>query len=134
MEISAESSTSNIEVKNLTQENRKSLCEEWKSSGINASEFCRQKGLCTSTFHGWCKKLGLYITNKKTKSNKKISHKKDDKNWMPLISKSHQSSELEGLKLVEMKFPNQMIIGISLSMDDIQLLLKGLYHATTVIR
>ena len=78
--------------------------------------------------------ISLDILNSERKSNKKISHKKDDKNWMPLISKSHQSSELEGLKLVEMKFPNQMIIGISLSMDDIQLLLKGLYHATTVIR
>lgn len=132
MEINPKPSISRIDIKNMTLESRKALCEEWKSSGLKASEFCKQKGLCRPTFHGWCAKLGLH--SNKNKTNKRKYQKRTDKNWLPLISKNEAFRESQDFKSVEMKFSNQMIMRLSLSMDDIQLLLKGLCDATTVIR
>lgn len=133
MEINPGPSASRIDIKNMTLESRKALCEEWKASGLKASVFCKQKGLCRSTFHGWCTKLGLH-PNKTNDSNKRKYQKRNDKNWLPLISKNEPFCESQGFKSVEMKFSNQIIMRLSLSMDDIQLLLKGLCDATTVIR
>lgn len=129
MEINSESRVSKIQVKNMTLESRRALCEEWKSSGLKASEFCKQKGLARPTFHGWCTKLGLNAKNKKRDLNKK-----NNRNWIPLSCNNDQPPELQGLKLVEIKVSNQMMMRLSLSMDDIQLLLKGLCNATTIIR
>src|SRR5207302_7785777 len=103
MDHSPEPFISKIDVKSLTQESRKALCEEWKSSGIKASAYCRQKGLSRPTFHGWCEQLGLNLKKKNADTNKSKHHKENDKNWVPLISKNDHPCESEDLKPVEMK-------------------------------
>lgn len=45
-----------IEVKKgLSFEEKERLCEELKGSGLSLAEFCRLKGLASSTVHGWVK-------------------------------------------------------------------------------
>jgi hypothetical protein len=129
MDNSSGTSVNKRDVKSITKENKKALCEEWQSLGITASEFCRERGLVRSTFHGWCKELNLPLKNKK-----RVLTKKSNTNWIPLTHTNDQSRELQGFKSIEIKISNQMIMKLSLSMDDIQLLLGGLCNATTIIR
>ena len=38
---------------NYTIEEKRVLVDEWIESSINRAEFCRMKGISTSTFDGW---------------------------------------------------------------------------------
>ena len=38
---------------NYTIEEKRVLVDEWIESSINRAEFCRMKGINTSTFDGW---------------------------------------------------------------------------------
>ncbi len=50
-------------MKQYTMDQRLALLAEWKQSGKSVSQFCRDKKLKTTTFHGWQKRY-----NRKTQS------------------------------------------------------------------
>lgn len=43
-------------MKQYTMEQRFALLAEWKQSGKSANQFCRDKNLKSTTFHGWRKR------------------------------------------------------------------------------
>lgn len=43
-------------MKQFTMDQRYALMEEWKKSGKSVSQFCIDKDLKTTTFHGWRKR------------------------------------------------------------------------------
>ncbi len=43
-------------MKQYTMDQRYALLAEWKQSGKSVSQFCRDKKLKTTTFHGWQKR------------------------------------------------------------------------------
>jgi hypothetical protein len=43
-------------MKQYTMKQRHALLSEWKESGISISQFCKDKNLKVTTFHGWKKR------------------------------------------------------------------------------
>jgi hypothetical protein len=106
----------------LTQK-QKSLCELWKSSGLKASEFCKQHKLAMSTFYGWCQKLWPHP--------KKASRKK----FIPVIT-SAITTEIDKVNQanIEIVLPNQAIIRVNLPTVGIATFIQELCYASTIIR
>ena len=71
-------------MKQYTMDQRYALLAEWKQSGKSVNQFCRDKKLKTTTFHGWRKRY-----NRKRPSLIEILEK------MPLISEIGSSLELQ---------------------------------------
>lgn len=47
----------NIDVKALSDEEKRRYYMEWKRSGLKALEFCREQGLSFMNFRYWCKRF-----------------------------------------------------------------------------
>ena len=48
---------SNRKVKKRSWEEKKALCEQWKTSGKSKREFCRENNIPIASFFPWCDKL-----------------------------------------------------------------------------
>ena len=53
---------------NYTIEEKRVIVEEWMASGIVRAEFCRNKGINTSTFDGW---LNRFYPDREKKTKKR---------------------------------------------------------------
>ena len=105
----------------LTAE-QKTLCEQWKISGINRGKFCKEHGIPTSTFYGWCNKLW------QTKKLKKPSFVP----VIPLIKLPNQMSVEQSI--LEISLPSQIRVKVSLPSRDVVTFIQELSHAATIIR
>ncbi len=111
-------------IRPLTEE-QKSICENWKASGISKQQFCYEHKLPTSTFYGWCAKLW---------SNNKPQHKKLFSPVIPIqpLTKNKIKDKNEGI--IKITLPNQAIVKVILPLKELGNLLQELCYATTIIR
>jgi hypothetical protein len=104
----------------LSWEEKAELCNRWKESGLNKSQFCKKHDLALPTFCEWCKR----VWPKTEKQNlTKLT---------PVRIVSHQETETQ--VVVELLLPNQAVAKIRLPLSSIGSLIKELCYATTTIR
>jgi len=97
------------------------FCADWKRSGMNMEQFCKNKDFSKSALYQWCRHL---------------NPKKDnpEKSWVPVKAIQEREVGLDGTVLVELSLPNQSIVRIRISRSKVISFLQELSDATTVIR
>ena len=113
-----------IPKKKLSPDERRALCQQWKTSGLSQSEFCRQHGLALSSFHQW-------LSGRRLDSVRPPS--KDIPAWVPLEIKSTQKTSEEPI-LIEMILPNKITLKFSVAHSKINSVIESLSHANTTVR
>ncbi len=109
--------------KRHTKAQKAELCEEWSTSGLSQSEFCRQKDLKIATFSVWLKKLN---TNKKTNGTKKAAKK--GTNFIPLSlsasTSQHNKKVVNGLTAERLKITlvDKIVVSLPANTDDLLVL------------
>ena len=83
--------------KQLTPDERRALCQQWKTSGLSRSEFCRQHGVPLSSFHHW-------LSGKRLEGARLNLKKNQD--WVPVTVKKTPDPVTEEPLLLEMVLPN----------------------------
>lgn len=101
---------------------KQKLYQQWKLSGVNKNQFCKQNDLVASAFSKWCRKFSSNETISTTQSN-----------WVPVISKNEISELPKSPTLIEIKISNPTKIIIFLFMLSLVLVLKEMFHAIKVI-
>lgn len=111
--------------KTYTLEEKKNICERWKTSVKNIRQFCEEQGIAVSTFYGWCSTLIPEF--KKVKSNLcpvKIVRQK------PMAIKEDEIEKTT----IEITLSNQMLVSFKLPVKQIPGLIQELANAIAVIR
>jgi len=111
--------------KKLSPDERRALCQQWKTSGLSQSEFCRQQGIALSSFHQWLSGKRLASIQPPTVKNIPA--------WVPLEIKSTPKTPEEPL-LMEMILPNKITLKLPIAYSKINSVIEQLCHANTVIR
>lgn len=114
-------SKKNRDRRDFTLDHKKQLCAQWRASGLNRYQFCKQNDLVLSAFSKWCDQI------KPEDNNAGL-----DNDWLPLIGQSDAQSEEE--VSVKIMLPTQMAVHVPLKLSSLKTLLQELCHATTVIR
>jgi transcription initiation factor TFIID subunit TAF12 len=105
---------------NLSWEDKVELCNRWKESGLNKSQFCKKYGLSITTFCEWCNRV--WSRSKKTKAPSMTP--------VRVINKQ----EIEQQVVVELLLSNQATAKMSVPMTSIGKLIQELCYATATIR
>jgi hypothetical protein len=107
-----------------TLEEKKALCEEWKTSGKTKREFCKENNIPIASFFPWCNKL--LAESKKQEANLfpvKIINK-------PSISSNEPVTQTE----IEISFENGLAVHFTLPIKELVTFIQELSHAITTIR
>jgi hypothetical protein len=112
-----------IDASNLSDEEKHRYYTDWKSSGLKALEFCKKKHLPFMKFRCWCKQF----KKQETPSNKE---------FFPVSVKPQKDLAPSNSTLlnVGMKLPNDFQLQFTLSAPELLSFVRGLCHATEVIR
>lgn len=102
-------------------EEKQRLFEQWKVSGLNKNQFCKQHDLVLSTFSKWCRQFMIPKANDKLKNY-----------WTPVLLKANEGTREE--VTVEVAMPNQMTMRFRIKLSSLNTLLKELYHAPPIVR
>ncbi len=111
--------------KQLSPDERRALCQQWKTSGLNRSEFCRQHGVALSSFHHWLSGKRLEGARLNLKNNQ---------DWVPVALKKTPDLITEEPLLLEMVLPNQISLKLSVTSSKINSFIEQLSHANTALR
>ena len=84
-----------------TKEQKTALCKEWEISGLNQSQYCREKGLNAMTFNGWARK---FLAQKQSK-------------FIP-VSVSSKKVELVSGEALEIKVPGKIAISLPVTVEE----------------
>lgn len=99
------------------------VCQEWQTSGLSMSKFCKQKNLAISTFSGWCARLWP------SKHKSKLCEVQ--------ITNPQNSAVIASVPtpmVIEMSFGQGITARVEAVGEQIRFLLQELVHATTTIR
>jgi transposase-like protein len=110
--------------KKLSPDERRALCEQWKTSDLSQSEFCRQQGVALSSFYQWLS--GRRLDNVRLP-------KKNIPAWAPLEIKNTQKNLEEPLS-IEIVLPNNIMLKLSVAYSKINSVIEQLNHANTTVR
>src|SRR3990167_1221075 len=99
----------------LTWEEKVKICEEWRASGLSKEGFCKQKGVATGTFYGWCQKLW--------------PSKRLRKSGFSEVKVIDATTKIEPIVL-EVSFPNAIMARIKATEIQFSFLLRELLDAT----
>jgi transposase-like protein len=102
-------------------EEKQKLFEQWKVSGLNKNQFCKQHDLVLSAFSKWCRQFMIPKANDKLKNY-----------WTPVLLKANEATKEE--VTVEVAMPNQMTMRFRIKLSSLNGLLKELYHAPPIVR
>ena len=105
----------------LSWDEKVSLCNHWKGSGLSKTRFCKRHQLVFSTFCGWCDRLWP------KKRNNQLCQ-------VAVVDAPNEKSRNSLMMHVELNFPNQVSAKIDLSGHQVFGLIKELIHATTASR
>lgn len=95
-----------------TNEQKRQFCDDWKTSGLPQSQYCRDKGLNAVTFSGWVKKF--------LQDGDKDNNKSENKNkFIPLSLQSTRQPE----KYLEITAANKLTIRLPITVEE-SLILK----------
>ena len=111
--------------KQLSPDERRALCQQWKTSGLSRSEFCRQHGVPLSSFHHWLSGKSLNGVRLNLKKNQ---------DWVPVTVKETPDPITEEPLLLEMVLPNQIRLKLSVTSSKINSIIEELSHANTALR
>jgi len=111
--------------KQLNPDERRTLCQQWKTSGLSRSEFCRQHGVALSSFHHWLSGKRLNGVRLNLKNNQ---------DWVPVALKTTPDPITEETLLLEMILPNQIRLKLALPSSKINSIIEQLSHANTALR
>jgi hypothetical protein len=112
--------------KKLSADERRALCQAWKTSSLSQSEFCKQQGVALSSFHQWLSGRRLDSVRQNVKNNA------DD--WAEVAIKNSPAPITEELLLIEMVLPNQIRLKLSIAPSKMNSLIEELSHAATALR
>lgn len=111
--------------KQLNPDERRALCQQWKTSGLSRSEFCRQHGVALSSFHHW-------LSGKRLKGAR--LNLKYNQDWVPVTVKKTPEPITEEPLLLEIVLPNQMRVKLAVTSSKINSIIEELSHANTALR
>ncbi len=111
--------------KQLNPDERRALCQQWKTSGLSRSEFCRQHGVALSSFHHWLSGKRLNGARLNLKYNQ---------DWVPVTVKKTPEPITEEPLLLEIVLPNQMRVKLAVKPSKINTIIEELSHANTALR
>lgn len=112
-----------MDATNLSDAEKHRYYTDWKSSGLKALEFCKEKHLPFMQFRFWCKRF-------------KKQETPSTKEFFPVSVKSEKEMAPSSAKLlnVGMKLPNDCQLQFTLSAPELLSLVRGLCHAPEIIR
>lgn len=111
------------EKQSLNREDKKRLCEQWKTSGKPVEKFCREHGLAISSFYTWRKRLWGKLKGSSCSD------------FVPVKNNASESTPPKSEKaLVEVALPNQAVIRVTLPMAGVVSFIQELCDAVTIIR
>ena len=102
----------------LSWEEKVELCNRWKESGLNKSQFCKKHGLALPTFCEWSNRIWP-----RTKKQMPILTP------VRIINKPGKKEEEQQI-VVELTLGNQAIVKMSLPLSSIGRLMKELSHGS----
>jgi transposase-like protein len=111
--------------KQLSPDERRALCQQWKTSGLSRSKFCRQHGVALSSFHHWLNGKRLEGARLNLKNNQ---------DWVPVTVKKRPDPITEEPLLLEMILPNQIRLKLTVASSKINTIIEELSHANTALR
>jgi hypothetical protein len=101
----------------LSWEEKVELCNRWKESGLNKSQFCKKHGLALPTFCEWCNRVWPRT-------------KKQTSTLTPVRIVNKQEKKEEQQIVVELSLPNQAKVKMSLPLSSIGRLIQELCHGS----
>lgn len=118
-----------INAKKLSEEERRRYCNDWKASGLKASQFCIEQQIPFSSFLYWLKRYSNGTTKKAKvaipKGFSPVTLKR------PMISPAPSDNTLLD---IDLKLPNQIQLQLTLSNGQLLKLIQGICDATSIIR
>lgn len=118
-----------MNAKKLSEEERRRYCNDWKASGLKASQFCIEQQIPFSSFLYWLKR---YSNGPAKKVKEAIP-----KGFSPVALKRPMiSSDSDDNALIDvgLKLPNQIQLQLTLSHAQLLKLIQGICDATSIIR
>jgi hypothetical protein len=103
---------------------RRALCQEWRTSGLSQAEFCKQHNVALSSFHQW-------LSGKRLDGPKPPV--KDIPAWVPMKIKN-TSTIAEEFIVIELMLPNKIGLKLPIAYSKINSVIEQLCHANTIIR
>jgi hypothetical protein len=110
--------------KKLSPNERRALCQQWRTSGLNQAEFCKQQGVALSSFRQWLSDRPLIDVQ---------PHLKNIPAWVPMEIKNNAKIPEESL-VIEIILPNKIRLKFSVAYSKINSVIEQLSHANTVLR
>ena len=112
-----------IDAAHLSDEEKHRYYIDWKRSGLKALDFCKEKHLPFMQFRCWCKQF-------------KKQEAPSSKDFFPVSVKPQKEITPSNSSLlnVGMKLPNDFQLQFTLSAPELLSFVRGLCHATEVIR
>lgn len=101
----------------LGWEEKVELCNRWKESGLNKSQFCKRHGLALPTFCEWCNRVWPR-TKKQTSALTPVR----------IIDKQERIEDQQ--IVVELSLSNQAIVKMRLPLSSIGRLIQELRHGS----
>jgi len=116
-----------IDVKNLSDAEKRKYCKEWKDSELTAAEFCRAKQLPVSSFLYWQK---IYRKNVAMKSPSSAGFSPVTVKHPAALSEACESGKVD----VNIQLSHGLQIHLNLSAPQLCSLIQELSDATAIIR
>ena len=104
---------------------RRALCQQWRTSGLSQHAFCKQHGVALSSFHQWLSGKRLDGARLNLKYNQ---------DWVPVAVKKPPDPIIEEPLLIEIVLPNQIRLKLSVASSKINSIIEELSHANTALR
>lgn len=107
--------------KHLSLQEKRKIVDEWKKSGLSKHEFCKERGVITTTFYGWCKQAAR-------------AGDRAENNPLAPVAVVKKSSELHGGQTgeaeAEIFLPNQAIVRLRTPVETLIAVIRGLSDAS----
>jgi transposase-like protein len=109
-----------------TEQERKTLCEEWRKSELNRNAFCKKHGVPESTFYTWHSRYFPSLTKKRAKIAGSTS-------FMPLIPVVKEQLT-DNKAIIEITLPNRTVLNVNLTLSQLSQFIQEVSHAAAIIR
>jgi hypothetical protein len=105
----------------LSREQKLKYCEQWEKSGLSKANFCSAQNISIYAFRYWY----YYIYSKE---------KKKPSQWAPVVTESQCTSQPERMLQIEIVYPNQVMLRVTLSASHAMEFIQELSNAIAIIR
>lgn len=113
--------------KRLSQEEKEFLIQEWWASGLTKVDFCKNKGIPSSSFAEWCARLSPEKDNQH-------GNVQGDAQWAPVALTEQHGGGVDQEQNFELELPGHIIVRAKMSVTSIVQLISDLCHAAAIVR